>query len=380
MEITSKYLRPSFIETNGGHMRMSLSCQRLLANFNVSRPSFRNSPDSSASTNSLKYLKLAPISPLEIKSVQSPKIKEEVEEKKRTLIKLVVNPKRKVSRCAFVSRKGRIQGAEKNENQDEVLVLPKINQVSYQFLFGVFDGHGDSGHLVSSLIKSRLKACASSLKQTTNLSELSDFLTYSIQLASQSLENSSIEIKDSGCTLCLVLISGNTLICANIGDSRCIISKKSPKLTAEALSTDHKPSNPSESARILKAGGKISENNFSADTEQVLRVWCSNPKAPGLAMTRSIGDKYLKKVGVINEPEITSRHLTKDDKFLVIASDGIWDVLTNEEVTRIIEKELEIGHAKNACQVLAEIATERWLAKGDCVDDISVIVVLLNSE
>lgn len=380
MEVPLRFLRPSLADIQTSHLRMSVSTQRLLINLSLARPSLKKSPYLDLNTNSLKYLKLTPLSPTEVKVPITPKLPIEEKEKKKTVKDIVVNPKRRISRCAFFSKKGKIHGIEKEQNQDEVLVLPKINQVSYQFLFGVFDGHGNSGHLVSSLIKSRLKASISTLKQTTNLTDLTDFISYSIQMAVQSVENSNIEIKDSGSTLCVVLVSGNTLICANIGDSRCIIGTKSPTLIAEPLSNDHKPSNPKESSRILKFGGKISETNIYPEKEQILRVWSNNPKAPGLAMTRSIGDKYLKKVGVISQPEITSRVLTKEDKFLIIASDGIWDVLTNEEVIQIVGKELEGCHAKVACQVLVEEAAKRWLARGDCVDDISVVVVLLNSE
>ena len=380
MEIPSRYLRASLADIQTSSLRMSVSTQRLLINLNLARPSLRKSPDLDLNSNSLKYLKLTPLSPTEVKIPITPKLPIEEKEKKKTVKDLVVNPKRRISRCGFFSKKGKTRGIDKEQNQDEVLVLPKINQVSYQFLFGVFDGHGDSGHLVSSLVKSRLKASITSLKQTTNLNDLTDFLLYSIQMAVQSVENSNIEIKDSGSTLCVVLISGNSLVCANIGDSRCIIATYSPKLKAEALSNDHKPSDPNESARILKAGGKISETNLYPEKEQILRVWSNNPKAPGLAMTRSIGDKYLRKAGVVSSPEVIRRVIKKEDKFLIIASDGIWDVLTNEEVVQIVGKELEGCHAKLACQVLVEEASKRWMAIGDCVDDISVVVVLLNSE
>jgi integrin-linked kinase-associated serine/threonine phosphatase 2C len=57
---------------------------------------------------------------------------------------------------------------------------------------------------------------------------------------------------------------------------------------------------------------------------------------PGLAMTRSIGDVAAKSVGVTYEPEIKAFPVSKEDKFLVIASDGLWDRISNDEVTRII--------------------------------------------
>ena len=67
------------------------------------------------------------------------------------------------------------------------------------------------------------------------------------------------------------------------------------------------------------------------------RVWLKNKQVPGLAMTRSIGDMAATSVGVTARPEIMSvTKLSQNDKILVIASDGIWDRLTNQEVMMTI--------------------------------------------
>jgi serine/threonine protein phosphatase PrpC len=68
-----------------------------------------------------------------------------------------------------------------------------------------------------------------------------------------------------------------------------------------------------------------------------LRVWLKNKPVPGLAMTRSIGDMTATSVGVVAEPEIKIiQKLTKADKIFVIASDGLWDRFSNEEIMSII--------------------------------------------
>lgn len=68
-----------------------------------------------------------------------------------------------------------------------------------------------------------------------------------------------------------------------------------------------------------------------------LRVWLKNKPVPGLAMTRSIGDMTATSVGVTAEPEIKMvAKLTKNDKIFVIASDGLWDRISNEEIMQII--------------------------------------------
>ena len=67
-----------------------------------------------------------------------------------------------------------------------------------------------------------------------------------------------------------------------------------------------------------------------------LRVWHLNENIPGLAMSRSFGDGAAAEVGVIADPEILEMNLTEADKFIVIASDGVWEFLTNEEVVNIV--------------------------------------------
>jgi serine/threonine protein phosphatase PrpC len=63
-----------------------------------------------------------------------------------------------------------------------------------------------------------------------------------------------------------------------------------------------------------------------------LRVWLKNEEIPGLAMTRSFGDQIAASVGVLAEPEITEWKFTNEDKFLILASDGVWEFIESEEV------------------------------------------------
>ena len=110
----------------------------------------------------------------------------------------------------------------------------------------------------------------------------------------------------------------------------------SKKWIAEALSNDHKPDLPKEKARIEKAGGRVEplldeyDNAFGPP-----RVWLKDEDIPGLAMSRSIGDQVAARVGVTAEPEITETTFTEEDKYIIIASDGIWEFISNEEVRQI---------------------------------------------
>ena len=87
-----------------------------------------------------------------------------------------------------------------------------------------------------------------------------------------------------------------------------------------------------ESERIIKSGGVIHpiqlDNGTYVGPE---RVWAANSEGPGLAMSRSLGDQRAKRLGVTWEPDIKEYFITPNDKFLLIASDGLWDALSNKE-------------------------------------------------
>lgn len=99
------------------------------------------------------------------------------------------------------------------------------------------------------------------------------------------------------------------------------------------MSTDHKPSLPTEAARIKKNGGRI-EPFYDEDGNPIgpERVWKMDENKPGLAMSRSFGDRVAATLGVTWIPEITERIVEEHDKFLIMASDGVWEFISNEEV------------------------------------------------
>lgn len=96
---------------------------------------------------------------------------------------------------------------------------------------------------------------------------------------------------------------------------------------------------------------------------------------PGLAMARAFGDAPCKRIGVTAEPELLITPLTHADRVLVAASDGVWDVMTNEEV---VELAGAAGSAAAAARLLVEVAEARWedLDAGDYCDDLTAIVVV----
>ena len=91
-----------------------------------------------------------------------------------------------------------------------------------------------------------------------------------------------------------------------------------------------------------------------------LRVWHLHENIPGLAMSRSFGDHCAAQVGVITDPEVLELNLSEQDKFIVIASDGVWEFLSNDDVVRIVEPFYLQNSAEKAAEALIKEALKRW--------------------
>ena len=92
-------------------------------------------------------------------------------------------------------------------------------------------------------------------------------------------------------------------------------------------------------------------------------------------MTRSFGDRVAATVGVISEPEIKEWDYDKDDKFMLVASDGVWEFISNEECMNIIGEFYEKDDMKGCCEFLYEESKKRWLMEEEVIDDITMILV-----
>lgn len=137
--------------------------------------------------------------------------------------------------------------------------------------------------------------------------------------------------KDSGTTAIVSVIQGNKLYVANVGDSRCVLCRNG---AAVELSTDHKPEDEAEFSRIEKAGAKVTDNG---------RV------NGGLNLSRALGDHVYKQnksllpedQAITANPELREMELGEDDQFMVLACDGIWNVMTSDEVVQFIKGKLD---------------------------------------
>ncbi|OMJ75587.1 hypothetical protein SteCoe_25242 [Stentor coeruleus] len=276
---------------------------------------------------------------------------------------------------------GRSQGKPKKENQDCVFFKQDFIQPACHF-FSVCDGHGTNGLDVVTLVRSSLpNNIEKSFSQLTPEENYESRILRSLQSGYEMTENllnfSNIEVCLSGCTSVSIIKICNTIYCANIGDSRAILGNYNGKnCIPVALTKDHVPGNEIEGNRIIKSGGFIdSLRDQEGNSYGPLRVWVKKNEYPGLAMTRCFGDSVSKNIGVLSEPEITKYELTGTDRFLVIASDGIWEYLSNRKVVKIVEKQWKFGTVKSACDQLMNAAVKKWNQHGEYMDDISFIII-----
>jgi len=205
------------------------------------------------------------------------------------------------------------------------------------------------------------------------------------------------DTKYSGSTLVLVLLIGKLVVCGNVGDSRAVLASQRLKnggkvWIATPLSRDHKPDLPDEQERILNSNGRIDsfKGIFSVAISCCVdgmgnpvgpqRVWLKNENLPGLAMSRSMGDKVATICGVIDVPEITEKILTVEEKFIIIASDGVWEFITNTQAVEMVVPFWINKDVEGACDKLVNEATSRW-EKGDAsIDDITCVVIFISTE
>eukprot|EP01017_Pseudomicrothorax_dubius_P043321 TRINITY_DN7192_c0_g1_i2.p1 TRINITY_DN7192_c0_g1~~TRINITY_DN7192_c0_g1_i2.p1 ORF type:complete len:157 (+),score=41.44 TRINITY_DN7192_c0_g1_i2:40-471(+) len=140
-----------------------------------------------------------------------------------------------------------------------------------------------------------------------------------------------------------------------------------------------KPTLKAEADRIIKSGGRI-EPFVDEDGNYIgpQRVWLRDDDVPGLAMTRSLGDAVGARAGVSWMPEILEFPISPEDKFLVIASDGVWEFIDNPECLKVVSAHYEKRDIEGACDHLLSESHRRWKEEEDYViDDITLIVVFL---
>lgn len=268
--------------------------------------------------------------------------------------------------------KSSMQGWRETMEDADIIELSMADDAPDLSCFGIFDGHGGS-----KVANGAAKILVDSIRDTEEFKKdhktpaslisalTTGFFATDEKLKSHpDLQNGADEV---GSTCVFAIVTPRHVIVANIGDSRCILSSANSKQTIQ-LSVDHKPEMEFEKARILKAEGTIFRGRVCG----------------GVAVSRSFGDFWFKRSEklkpheqlVTAEPCVHVHTRTSDDEFMLLCCDGIFDVMTNEEVREFVRSKLKGGtrNAKEICEALLD----ECLKKGSR-DNMSVILILFQN-
>jgi protein phosphatase 2C len=247
--------------------------------------------------------------------------------------------------------------------EDHFLWQGALDGHNHVDLFAVFDGHAArdaakfcSEHLPE-LVKQQLSSEHIKGGNGAKLTKSDKFFHTIFANLNAALEKHLSTVRDSsvkhcGTTAVVVLIVGDTMQIANVGDSRAVLNN------GERCTVDHKPR--AEVDRIRSHTGGFVTGDGSGRINEVL------------AVSRSLGDFYMHP-WVISEPHIYSRTLLKEDKFIILACDGIWDEVEDQDAVAIVEPLVQEGELFKAASKLRDIA---YCAGSD--DNISVMIIKLN--
>uniref|UniRef100_A0A7N0UGS7 protein-serine/threonine phosphatase n=1 Tax=Kalanchoe fedtschenkoi TaxID=63787 RepID=A0A7N0UGS7_KALFE len=227
---------------------------------------------------------------------------------------------------------------------------------SKQAYFGVFDGHGGSkaAEFAANNLRKNILAAAEGRGEDEIEAAVKDgYITTDVEFLKE-------DVSGGACCVTAIIRNGD-LVVSNAGDCRAVMSRGR---TAEALTSDHKPSREDERSRIESLGGYV---------DLCRGIWRIQGS---LAVSRGIGDGSLKQ-WVLSEPETRVLKIKPDCEFLILASDGLWDKVDNQEAVDTVY-ELIAGVDKpdltSSCKKLVELSTSRGSQ-----DDTSVMIIQLGS-
>ncbi|KDO30906.1 hypothetical protein SPRG_04809 [Saprolegnia parasitica CBS 223.65] len=254
--------------------------------------------------------------------------------------------------CRLLSFHEEMNPSKRKTMEDAIRVVDGFLHTPQNGFFAVFDGHGGRG--VSTFLQDRLHKTLEAEAARKDGATMDELLERAFILSDMDccLEDFS-ENAGSTAAVAVIVQEGPTrvLYAANAGDSRTVMCKSG---RATRLSQDHKAENPDEAARIAQAGGFVMQHRV----------------AGVLAVTRSFGDRSLKP-WVTAQPFVSRTPLDEHVEFVILACDGVWDELDDQEAVNIVLS-LEPLNRPQAAKFLVDAALEQ----GSC-DNISAVVVFL---
>lgn len=275
--------------------------------------------------------------------------------------------------------------------------VDKINQdcacMGYPFaglersaLFCVYDGHGKFGHEASQeamhTVYHMLEVAHKELMADPCGTLADAFEACNVHLRIMACEEVlEVNALESGACAVVAFLHHQELFVAGVGDCRVVLGAtgEDGAMVPVQLSTDHKVDLPAEQMRLESKGAWVRPAADDSDGDFFpARLYEDKAKphlGPGLCISRSLGDLNALRSGVIPTPEVFSHVITDDDKFLILATDGVWEFISNEEAVAIVRDfHQQSLPAIDACRLLIAKAAIQWRREeGDYRDDITAM-------
>jgi len=232
--------------------------------------------------------------------------------------------------------------------EDTHVILESFGGFRNKSFFAIYDGHGgkEASKIAPEVLHEILLAEIKKGKNLVSTIEKAFIDT------DKEIEETGIE---SGTTAVIAFFEDQTLIVANVGDSRAVLDRG--KLGVKRLSHDHKADDPDEIKRIEEVGGFVTPKIEGVDVARVNGI---------IAIARALGDKEFGEL-VSPQPYISETTLTKNDKRLILACDGVWDVISDQEAVSLIA---EVENPQEASEILKNEALRRG-----STDNISIMII-----
>ncbi|CAN6284621.1 unnamed protein product [Urochloa humidicola] len=253
---------------------------------------------------------------------------------------------------AAYCRRGK--GRRRVEMEDRHVAKVALGGDPQVALFGVFDGHGGK-NAAEFAAENMPKFMAEELKKV-NGGEIEG----AVKRGYLKTDEEFLKRDESGGACCVTAVLQNGgLVVSNAGDCRAVLSRAGK---AEALTSDHRASREDEKERIENLGG------FVVNYRGTWRVQGS------LAVSRGIGDAHLKQ-WIVADPDTTTLLVDQQCEFLILASDGLWDKIDNQEAVDLA-RPLCVNNDKASRMAACRMLTETSISRGS-TDDISVVIIQL---
>lgn len=325
----------------------------------------------------------------------------------------------------------------RKENQDAYCVFAPFAKFADQIFLGVFDGHGAEGRAIAHYVRDEVPRAVQQVARSSsaissrsgiagiNVPDVHKAVMHALKSAFSRAERGLTEADRqidhifSGTTAVVAWFFSNHVYTAWAGDSRAVVGRmvsagsSAASMSSSSTNTDHrrqayqqqlrapsessdvggrssspqryvaveltydqKPVRADEKKRVKAAGGRIARWRRNVGP---LRVWLPRDWIPGLAMTRSIGDTVLTEYGVSPVPEVSYAKLTSADSFIVLASDGVWEFMSSQEVVDFVGRLRREGKtADGAAESLVREAVRRWRRNEIVVDDTTAVVMWMD--